>query len=70
MRVRLYVLSNLELPALPYTSPIIAISGCLNITRRNHPVASWEGDYSCSKVNEGPLGYAERKPFDFTQSAL
>ena len=56
------ILSDLELPALPCISPITAISGYQNINCircRNRPVALWEGDLSCAKVYEGPLGYAE-----------
>ena len=29
---------------------------------RNCPVAFWEGDFSLSKVYEGPLGYVEGSP--------
>ena len=56
------ILSDLDLPAMPYVSPITAISGYQNInyiTLRNHPVALWEDDLSTSKVYEGSLGYAE-----------
>ena len=59
------ILSDLELPALPYVSPITAISGCQNIdyiTSRNRMVSLWEGDLSLSKVYDGPLGYAEGSP--------
>ena len=56
---------NLELPALPYVSPITAISvyQSINYIRcRNCPVALWDGDLSLLKVYEGPLGYAEGCP--------
>ena len=59
------ILCDLELPALPFISPITAISGYQNINCircRNRPVALWEGDLSLSKVYEGPLGCAEGSP--------
>ena len=59
------ILSNLELPALSYISPITAISGYQNIDNikhRNHPVVLWEGNLSLSKAYKGPLGYAEGRP--------
>ena len=64
-------LSDLELPALPYIAPITAISGCQNINYIMHMKLCGdlvEGDLSLLKVCEGPLGYAEWKPFDFTLS--
>ena len=64
-------LSDLELPALPYKAPITAISGCQNINYIMHMKLSSdlvEGDLLLLKVCEGPLGYAEGKPFDFTLS--
>ena len=35
---------------------------------RNLLVNLWKGDLSHSKVYEGPLSYAEGKPFDFMKS--
>ena len=58
------ILSDLELPVLPYVSPITTISGCQSIdyiTSRNCLVSSWEGDLSLSKVYDGPLGYSDGK---------
>ena len=56
------ILSNLELPALPYVASITAISGMIIFHSRNHPVALWEGDLSLLNVHEGPLGYVEGSP--------
>ena len=59
-----YILSDLELPVLPYVSPITTISGCQSIdyiTSRNCLVSLWEGDLSLSKVYDGPLGYSDGK---------
>ena len=61
------ILSDLKLPALSY---VCSTNHCYQLVARiltilcaqNRPVALWEGDFSLSKVYEGPLGYAERSP--------
>ena len=47
------ILSDLELPALPYIEPLTATSSCHNIDyimAQNPPVLLWEGDLLHLKV--------------------
>ena len=56
------ILSDLELPVLPYVAPITAISGSQNINYimlTKCLVALWKGDLLLLKVYERPLGYVE-----------
>ena len=61
------ILSDLELPALPYVAPITAISRLPEyrlyvLCAQNHPLALWEGDLLLLKVCKGPLGCTEGSP--------
>ena len=62
----MFILSDLEFPALPYIEPIAAISNCHNIDyimAQNSPVILREGDLLHIKVcKDVPLGYAETSP--------
>ena len=49
------ILSDLELPALPYIAPITAISGCQNVDYIMHTKLSGGRDLSLFKVYKGTL---------------
>ena len=60
------ILSDLELPALPYIEPLTATSSCHNIDyimAQNPPVLLWESDLLHLKVYKGcTTVYAEGSP--------